>query len=268
MQPEDGLGRTSIAICTAALLCLGAADATASWWEVDHEDHRNWLISLSGGAFRQDIDGDVAIETAFGNGHAGVDTLDLDHDTEPWAEIDLQLFRRNHLRLTYLPIEFEGDTALSMPIRFAGQDFESGDRVTSRLRMDTYELSYRFDFYVGKWLTIAPLVQVSLVDGRIDVRDETLDEGYEESQLLPVPAIGLRAEFYPLARIGVFGEGKGFTIGKRGSMWDVQAGIRLHLIKNFSLMGSYRLVDYNIDYLDVDANVRTQGPFAGATLRF
>jgi len=66
----------------------------------------------------------------------------------------------------------------------------------------------------------------------------------------------------------VFAEAKGFTIGSPGTMWDVRGGLRLHPIRNFFLSGSYRVLDYDIDYLDVEVDVRIQGPFVGATLRF
>ena len=51
-------------------------------------------------------------------------------------------------------------------------------------------------------------------------------------------------------------------------MWDVQGGLRVHLIRNFFLTGSYRVMDYDVDYLDVSVDLRMHGPFVGATLRF
>jgi hypothetical protein len=262
------MGRLALLISLVALPCLVATEASAAWWNVEHEDHRTWKISLSGGAFRQDIDGKVQVETVLGGGMVGVDTLDLDHDTSGWGEIDLQLFRKHHLRFVYLPIEFDGDTVLDVPISFGGTTFDVADRVKSYARLDTYELSYRYDIYLGKWATLSPLVQLSLVDGRVEVNDETLGVDSDESQLVPVPALGLHAEVYPLARVGVFGEGKAFTIGNEGTMWDVQGGLNLHLIRHLHLTASYRVVDYNVDYLDVEVDTRIQGPYVGATLRF
>jgi hypothetical protein len=262
------MGRLSLAIWMAALLCLGAGEATASWWNVDHDDHRTWKVALSGGAFRQDLDGKVQVDSALGSAMVDVDVLDLNHEDSGWAEIDLQLFQKHHLRFLYLPIEFDGDTVLQVPITFGDVTFDISDRVRSEVEFDTYELSYRYDIYLGKWVTLSPLIQVSLIDARIHVADETQFVTMNESQLVPIPALGLRAEVYPIARIGAFVEAKGFTIGSEGTMWDVQGGLRLHLIRNFFLTGSYRVIDYDVDYLDVDVNVRMQGPFVGATLRF
>jgi len=260
--------RLALAIWITALLCLGGASARAAWWNVEHDDHRTWKVALSGGALRQELDGKVQVDSALGSAMVDVDLLDLDHEDTGWAEIDLQLFQKHHLRLLYLPIEYDGDAVLDVPIRFGDITFDISDRVTSELDLDTYELSYRYDIYLGKWVTLSPLIQVSAIDGRIEVEDETQLVSLDESQWVPIPALGLRAEVYPIAHLGAFAEAKGFTIGSAGSMWDVQGGLRLHLIRNLFLSGSYRVIDYDVDYMGVDVDVRTQGPFAGATLRF
>ena len=260
--------RFSLSLWMTALLCLGATSARAAWWNVEYDDHRSWKIALSGGAFRQALDGKVQLDSALGSAMVDVDLLDVKHEDSGWAEIDLQLFRKHHLRLLYLPIEYDGDAALDEPIRFGDITFDLSDRVKSNLDLDDYEVSYRYDIYLGKWVTLSPLIQVSLIDGRIKVEDETQLVTLNESELVPVPALGLRAEVYPIAHLGAFAEAKGFTIGSAASTWDVQGGLRLHLIRNFFVSGSYRVIDYNVDYMDVDVDVRTQGPFVGATLRF
>jgi len=266
------VGKTHVAMAALLLVCGGApgaaADDSRSWWSVDHDDHRTWTLSLSGGVYRQKLSGDVNLETAFGDAFVDVDVLDLDDDTNGWGEVDLQLFQKHHLRLAYIPIKFEGDTLLTQSIEFGGETFEISDRVSSELRMSTLELSYRYDIYLGRWVTLSPLIQVSAIDGRVKVRDDTLGLEADESQWVPVPALGLRAEFYPLARIGIFAEGKGFTIGDPATMWDVQGGVTLHLLRWLALRGSYRVIDYDVDYQGYKVNARVQGPFVGATLRF
>lgn len=265
--------RSGIVLCSTVLLCClsfgaSAEESESPWWAVDYDDHRTWTLALTGGVYRQEIDGDVRVET--GSGDATVDTsiLDLEKDRNGWAEIDLQAIQKHHLRFAYIPMEFDGDTLLALPINLGGDTFDVSDRIISRLKLDTYELSYRYDIYLGERITLSPIVQLSLVDGRIEVLDKTIGVGYDESQLVPVPALGLRAEVYPLARIGVFAEGKGFTIGSQGSMWDAQGGVSLHPLRSLSLKASYRVLDYDVDYSGVEFNARMQGPFLAASLRF
>jgi hypothetical protein len=265
-----GLG---ILLCSAALLGLGAVAAAAEeseapWWGVGFDDHRAWTLALTGGAQRQDIDGDVRVALDFGDASVGTDALDFGRSTNGWGEVDLQAIQKHHLRFAYIPLEWNGDTLLALPIDFGGDTFDVSDRVVSRVKLDTYELSYRYDFYLGEQITLSPIVQMSLVDGRIEVADQTLGVGYDESQLVPVPALGLRAEVYPLSRIGVFAEGKGFTIGSQGTMWDAQGGVSLHPLRSLSLKASYRVQDYDVDYSGVEFDARMMGPFLAATLRF
>lgn len=266
------MGKLGIAVGTVLLFCCGAlgaaADDSRSWWSVDHDDHRTWTLALSGGVYEQKLSGKVQVDTDFGDAFVDVDILNLDKDTNGWGEVDLQLFQKHHLRLSFVPIKFDGDTVLSQTIEFGGDTFEISDRVSSTLKMNTYELSYRYDIYLGKWLTLSPLIQVSAIDGEVEVRDQTLGLGAKESQWVPVPALGVRAEFYPLARIGVFAEGKGFTIGNPATMWDVQGGVTVHLLRWLALRGSYRVIDYDVDYQGYKVDARIKGPFAGATIRF
>jgi len=262
------MGRLSLAIGTAALLCLGGTSATAAWWDVDHDDHRTWKVALSGGAFRQDLDGRVRVDSALGSAMVDADVLDLEHEDSGWGEVDLQLFQKHHLRLLYLPIEFDGDAILELPIRFGDISFDISDRVTSELKIHTYEVSYRYDIYLGKRFTISPLLTVSLVDAKLDVADETLGLDWEEHQLVPFPELGLRIEAYPFARLGLFVEAKGFTIGDKATEWDVQGGASLHLNKHFLVSASYRVIDYDVDWFGVVIDTRFKGPFFGAHVVF
>lgn len=260
--------RGSLSICLATAALLAALPALAAPWNVSREDQRSWMFAISGGAFRQTIEGKVGVEIGGVETTVDVRQLGLSHENNGWGEIDLQLIPRNHLRFAFLPFEFDGDESLSVPIEFGGTTFDASDHVSTRVKLHTYELSYRFDIHLGEWATVAPLLQMSVVDGRVEVTDETLGLDSIESQWVPIPAAGVRAEFYPIGHLGVFGEAKGFTIGKKGTMWDAQGGLRIQILKYVSLLGSYRVVDYDVDYKGVHIDTRLKGPFAGATLQF
>ena len=71
-----------------------------------------------------------------------------------------------------------------------------------------------------------------------------------------------------LARLTIFGEAKGFTIGSKASVWDSGGGLRFHVNRNIYLSVSYRAIDYDIDWFDVIVDTRFHGPYIGAGLRF
>jgi len=262
--------RISGGIWVIAALCLTAAEAPAGFWDMEFEDLRTWKVELAGGGFNLDPEGRVGFETSGREIVFGVDSLGLDDITTGWGTINLQLFQKHHLRFHFLPIEYNGDvfTDVALPPPPADPVIAFQDRVKSTAKLYTYQLTYLYDIYLGKHFTISPLFTVALVDAKVEVRDQTLGIGWEESQLVPFPEIGLRIAAYPLARVGLVAEAKGFTIGDKASEWDVRGGVTLHVNKHFFLSGSYRVIDYDVDWFDVIIDTRFKGPFFGAHLVF
>jgi hypothetical protein len=251
-----------------AALCLAAAEAPAGFWDMDFEDHRTWKIAFAGGGFNMDPEGKVGFTTSGRDIVFGVDALGIDDLTSGWGTIDLQLFQKHHLRVHFLPLEFEGDVFTSIALPPDDPVFEFQDYVESTARLYTIQVSYLYDFYIGKHFTISPLITLGLVDAKVEIRDRTLGLGWEESQVVPLPEIGLRIEAYPFASLGLFAEAKGFTIGSKATEWDVQGGASVHVNKHFLLSASYRVIDYDVDWFDVIVDTRFKGPFFGAHVRF
>ena len=79
--------------------------------------------------------------------------------------MDLQLFRGQHLRFAYMPMRLDASEVLDTAIVVDGITYDPGDQVKSKIRLDQYELSFRSEFWLGDYVSIAPLLQVSLVDG-------------------------------------------------------------------------------------------------------
>ena len=261
----------ALALVTGITIGLAGRPASAEepWYSVYRGDHRDWTLSVSGGFALMDLEGDGTFDEGAGDTEFSFDgTLDVSGIETLWGEVDLQLFRGQHLRFAYTPMRFDGSEALATAIVVDGVTYDIGDLVDTDLRLDQYELSFRSEIWLGEYLSIAPLVQVSLVDARIELANETQTITEEEDVLLPLPYLGLRAELYPLARLGLFAEGKGFTIGSPGTIWDVSGGVSLHLTRNVSLTGRYRLSHYEVEFRDSEIDLDLGGPQLGATLRF
>ena len=256
----------------AGIAALGlpfSAAAEGGFFDVELEDHRDWTLSVTAGAGSIDISGDARIDDRAGDTEISFNsTLDLKHTNAFWGEIDLQLFRGHHLRVGVTPMRFDGRTVLAATITIDGVEYEVGDQIDTKLRLDQYEVSYRYAFELGERVTLAPLLQVNVLDARFTVQDETSGITDRERAWVPVPSLGLRAEFFPHARPGLFGEAKGITLGSPGTFWELTGGASLHITRNLSILGQYRAADYDIDYLDVDADARLEGPYLAATLRF
>jgi hypothetical protein len=181
--------------------------------------------------------------------------------------VDLQPLRGQHLRFAYAPMRFDGNEALDVPIVVDGETYDAGDLVDTNLRLDQYELSFRSEFWLGEVLSIAPVVQLNLVDARLKLANQSQAISDEESVFVPIPYLGLRAELYPLARVGLFAEGKGMPLGSKATVWDATGGVALYLSRNVALTGRYRLSHYEVDF-DSEIDIDISGPQVGATVRF
>jgi hypothetical protein len=249
-------------------LAAGPSRAEEPWYSVYRSDHRDWTLSLSGGLTWLDLEGDGTFDVDAWDTEFSFDgSLGISDISTQWAEADLQLVSGHHLRVAYNPMGFDGNEALDTAIVVDGVTYDAGDLVDTNLKLDQYDLSFRSDFWVGEFLSISPLVQVSLIDAKVKLSNLTQGVSETEAVLVPLPYIGLRAELYPLARVGLFAEGKGLPLGSTATLWDVSAGMSLHVTRNLSLLGRYRLSHYGVEF-DSELDVDISGPQVGATLRF
>ena len=265
------LRKTALAIVTwiTFLFLPLAAVAEEPWYSVYRGDHRDWTFALSGGFALLDLNGRGTIDQGSGDTNISLDgTLDLSRFRTFWGEADLQLLRGQHLRFTYTPLRLDSSEVLDTAIVVNGTTYDVGDQVDSKIKLDQYEISYRSDFWLGDYVSIAPVLQVSLVDAKVSIANDTLGVSESVHGLLPLPYLGLRGEVYPLARLQLFAEAKGFTIGSKGTVWDATGGVALHLTRNLSIQGRYRFSDYSVDFLDSKIDLNLAGPEVGATIRF
>ena len=194
-------------------------------------------------------------------------TLDVSAITKPWVEVDLQPATGHHLRFAYSPMPFHGTEALTAPLVVDGETYDAGDRVDTDLRLIQYELSFRSEYWLGEYLSVAPLIQLNLIDAKLEIANQTQGLTASEHTWVPLPQLGLRAELYPLARVGLFAEGKGLPLGSSGSLWDASLGMSVFVSRNFAVTGHYRIAHYEVAF-DSEVDMDIAGPRLGATLRF
>lgn len=264
-----GFALPAAAVAPADPVESGSAGRSSGFFAMDFEDHRDWSFDLGGGAMYLKPTGKVGFEsTNLGNVIFGVRSLGLDREWTGWARAEWKFRKKHHLRFAFLPIDFDGDTFISVSLPKNDPVFTIGDRVDSEAKLYTYQLSYLYDFHLGKYVNISPSFTLGLIDAKIDIQDRTLGLGFHESQLVPLPEIGLRVEVFPCSRLSIFGEAEGFTIGDNATEWDASAGVKLFVNRHFYVEGTYRAIDYDVDWFDVVIDTRFHGPFIGGVLRF
>ena len=83
-----------------------------------------------------------------------------------------------------------------------------------------------------------------------------------------MPTLGLAIDIVPHRAVEIFIEGSGLDAGDRGSMFDVEAGVRVFPLANLGLLASYRILDLRLDDDPDYARLRIEGPFVGLSVRF
>jgi opacity protein-like surface antigen len=262
----------SLSVLALALL-LPATDAPAQWG-VTFDDQKDWTVTFSGARVRQQIEGDLFWGQGIGNTELDVEgVLDMD-DAETFAgRIDFQAAGAA-FRLGYLPLQFEGDTVLTASQTLNGITYTAGDRVSSEMDIKNYEMAFGYKFRLGDHFMIAPLVQVNLLDGFLDSIDLDLPGSeVKEEFLVPIALAGLRMEVYPMPRLALFAEAKGFAAHSWGELSDAdvldgEVGLSFHLTRNLILTSSYRLNKVSFNLSDTEVDLDLSGLSLALDMRF
>jgi hypothetical protein len=261
--------------CALALVLAVLAPAPASaQWGLDPGDEDDWHIAVAGSRVQQTIDGDFAFGLDAGATPIDVDgLLDLESTEDFAGRLDLK-GGGSHLRLAFQPMGFAGASDLTTTVVVDGVPFSIGDRVESALDFRTYELSYRYDFRLGRFLILSPLFGMQVIEGRAGIENLSLPgTTFEERLVAAIPLVGGRIELRPLPRLGLFAEGRGLQFGGVGDLENlrvrgVEAGVRLLVSKHLAVTGRYRLDEYEFTAANVDFDLRLSGPVFDVELRF
>ncbi len=87
-------------------------------------------------------------------------------------------------------------------------------------------------------------------------------------RLEPDPYRRMWASTRPLFRMGLFAEGRGFTILRQGTVFDVEGGASLRLLESLDLVGSYRLLGYDYAIGRTTFDPQMSAAFFGLKLGF
>ena len=152
--------------------------------------------------------------------------------------------------------------------------YSAGDRVSSDLEVRNYELAFGYKIRLGRRLMIAPVFQINVLDGLLETVDlDLLGSAVEEEFVVPIALMGLRVEVYPLARLALFAEAKGFKASSWGELdearvADGEIGLSFNLSRNVVLTGSYHLSDFRFDVSDTEVDLELSGLRVSLDLRF
>ncbi len=229
-------------------------------------------IELEGLYWMPSLSGHVEV---FDSSPAATD-IDLKNDLRmgnkdfPEARLIWHTGENSWLRLSYIHLSYDGDNpALTTPIVFNGHTYDMNTHVTSSLKLDYASLGWAWQFInIKNVVKFGTLLSAKGFWTRASVDDVTTGISESKSIDFGLPTIGAALDINPGGLLDVFGEFSWMTAGKYGHLYDTEGGLKITPMRFLSILAGYRVFDITAKDNPDFANVKVEGPFAGASLRF
>lgn len=229
------------------------------------------MLSIKAGYQLLESDGSIA-----GNDNGIGVKLDTDDDLD-WGdsenlltELALQ-WGDSRLTFAYMPIEFSGTNYITINGSYNGQLFTAGDRVSSDVKLDLYDIGYTYyllnmddlpsRFQLG--------VEFAIKVADIEIAFSDSDAGIRESDsvVAPLPTIGVRTRVALGDLVGLSGR-VGYLEYDDNQFWDVDVQLEYSPVPTAGIFVGYRFFDLDVDESDVCVSLEFSGPYAGIMVRF
>jgi len=204
------------------------------------------------------------------------DELGADADNVPELHLRWQISQRNALKLQYTKLGASGDENVFKGVRVSGDLRGVILGVESDVDLHYGRLGWRHalvkkeeDTFVLETILDAAIFGVS-ADYRVfsPLLPWVTRDKDDLSYVVGLPVIGLAASVKPVGFLSLFGEFSGMTGGSYGYLFDAEAGVALHLHRNFGIEAGYRYFTVRGEDGDKDAEFSFDGPFIGARVQF
>ncbi|WP_321531329.1 hypothetical protein [uncultured Desulfuromonas sp.] len=245
------------------ILCVSVFFASSVWAETS--------VSLRAGYQMLKPSGDIAgSSSSFDTSLDIDDDLDWDESREMLGELSLN-WERSQLSFSYLPIEFSGDSLLTLDGYYNGQAFSIGDHVSSDVKFDLYDVGYTF-YLINMKEVPTPFrlgveFAIKLADIEIEFSDEAAGIHENDSVIAPLPTLGIRTCIALTEHIALTGRA-GYIEYDENHLFDANVQLEYLPLKQGGLFAGYRYFDLVVDESDVDVNLEFSGPYAGIMIHF
>jgi hypothetical protein len=151
----------------------------------------------------------------------------------------LQFKKGWKIRGSYTPLKYSGDTEVPRTFTYGDTRYERFERVVTSLKGAYYSADLEWDFLKGPHGFLGAVVGAKMFDVDASLVNASINAREVDTITAPVPVIGLASRIYA-GRVSVEGEAAGLSAGSRGSMFEVEGSVRLHISDRLAAMGGYR----------------------------
>jgi hypothetical protein len=187
---------------------------------------------------------DVRIPGDTGTEFSLSEDLDSKSTTFFRVRIGYRLSNRSVISLLAAPLEIEADGNPSSDIHFEGETFPEGARIAAIYRFDSYRLTYRYDFYRSKRLTLGAGVTAKIRDAEISLAGRDARSKKSNVGFVPLLNFGLHCRLTD--RVGILLSGDALA-APQGRAEDVLTAMTFSASDRLQLRLGYRLLEGGAD---------------------
>ncbi len=194
----------------------------------------------------------------------------------PVLGLQLRPARSHKFRLSYVPIKYDGNTALTRSVVFNGQRYDAGVVAESVLDWKAYRFGYEYDFITRDRGFGGFIIEAKYTDVRVQLDAATVRGPISEFAHArgPIPALGGIARVYVVPNMSVTGEVTGFRIPDsidsryNAHYVDIDVYGTLNFTNNIGVKAGYRSLDLGYLIKTDSGSFVLKGLYFGAVLRY
>ena len=217
-----------------------------------------YALRLHWSTYAPDLTGDTR------KGTADADFIDFNDDLgfQDKRTFDargiIQFRRGKKLRLSYTPLDYQGDQDAPKTFTYGDTRYERFTRVRSSAKGGYYSADIQWDFMQRPWGFLGLIVGAKGIDVDVNVVDVADNVREVDTYRVPIPVVGIAGRAYS-RRFSVEGEISGLSAGARGHMYDGNATARFHLSDRLAVQAGYRLLRLTGKDNNDELNLRLAG---------
>lgn len=157
------------------------------------------------------------------------------------ARAIIQFRRGKKLRVSYTPLDYQGDQNAPKTFTYGNTRYERFTRVVSSVKGAYYSADIQWDVVKRPWGFLGLIVGAKAIDVDANVVDVADNVREVDTYRVPIPVAGIAGRAYS-QRFSLEGEISGLTVGDRGHMYDANGTVRFHVSDRLALQAGYRLL--------------------------
>ncbi len=187
-------------------------------------------------------------------------------------KIDMPLFIPN-IYFMYTPMRFKGHGVKDVNFKFGDVVFNANVPFYSKAKLDHYDITLFYGLPFVKTATLNKLnievgLNIRIIDFYAKIEQKDLNLSEDKDATIPIPMGYVGFQLKPVKYLHIEAEAKGIAYNG-SSYFDLIGRVKVFpFCPMFFVSGGYRLESINIDYADVDSDIRFKGPFIEVGMSF